>query len=204
MIIALCGFMTAGKTLAGKALAEKTGMRLIDLDQYIEQKEGLDMESIFREKGEEYFRMAEEASLKEIIDRTSPKETIDDAFPKETIANASLKETSIILSLGGGTPMNPACRALLKERTKCFFLTCSPKVLAERMLLLQNGRPLVKALLAEHPNSSPAEQLLLLETWATQKLQERLPLYQACSIKTIDTSNWDVDSITAQILSNIY
>ena len=185
MIIALCGFMTAGKTLAGKALAEKTGMRLIDLDQYIEQKEGMDMESIFREKGEEYFRLAEEASLKEIIDRASPK------------------ETSIILSLGGGTPMNPACRALLKERTKCFFLTCSPKVLAERMLLLQDGRPLVKALLAEHPNSSPAEQLLLLETWATQKLQERLPLYQACSIKTIDTSNWDVDSITAQILSNI-
>lgn len=195
MIIALCGFMTAGKTLAGKALAEKTGMGLIDLDQYIEQKEGMDMESIFREKGEEYFRLAEEASLKEIIYRASPKETIDDAFPKET---------SIILSLGGGTPMNPNCRALLKERTKCFFLTCSPKVLAERMLLLQNGRPLVKALLAEHPNSSPAEQLRLLETWATQKLQERLPLYQACSIKTIDTSNWDVDSITAQILSNIY
>lgn len=187
--------MTAGKTLAGKALAEKTGMGLIDLDQYIEQKEGMDMESIFREKGEEYFRLAEEASLKEIIYRASPKETIDDAFPKET---------SIILSLGGGTPMNPNCRALLKERTKCFFLTCSPKVLAERMLLLQNGRPLVKALLAEHPNSSPAEQLRLLETWATQKLQERLPLYQACSIKTIDTSNWDVDSITAQILSNIY
>ena len=179
--------MTSGKTLAGEALSEKTGRKLIDLDQYIEQKEGLDMESIFREKGEEYFRKKEEESLREIIDKASLKETID-------------KENDIILSLGGGTPMNPNCRALLKEKTKCFFLTCSPKVLAERMLLLQNGRPLVKSLLAEHPNSTKKQKLQILEAWATKKLQERIPIYQACSIQTIDTSIWDIESITSQIM----
>lgn len=178
MIIALCGFMTAGKTLAGEALSEKTGKTLIDLDQYIERKEGLDMESIFREKGESYFRKAEEESLREIIE----------------------SEDDIILSLGGGTPMNPNCRTLLKERTKCIFLVCSPKVLAARMLLLQDGRPLVKNLLAEHPNSSPEEKLQILENWAKAKLQERLPLYQECSVKTIDTSDWKIDHILEQIL----
>lgn len=180
MIIALCGFMTSGKTLAGEALSEKTGRKLIDLDQYIEQKEGLDMESIFGEKGEEYFRKKEEESLREILDT----------------------EDDIILSLGGGTPMNPNCRALLKERTKCFFLTCSPKVLAERMLLLQNGRPLVKSLLAEHPNSTKKQKLQILEAWATKKLQERLPIYQACSIQTIDTSDWNIERILKQITMN--
>ena len=170
--------MTSGKTLAGEALSEKTGKRLIDLDQYIEQKEGMDMESIFREKGELYFRKAEEESLKEILDT----------------------EDDIILSLGGGTPMNPHCRTLLKERTKCFFLTCSPKVLAERMLLLQNGRPLVKNLLAEHPNTTKEEQLQILEAWAKEKLQEREPIYKACSVKTVDTSDWRVEKIIGEIL----
>ena len=187
MIIALCGFMTSGKTLAGEALSEKTGRKLIDLDQYIEQKEGLDMESIFREKGEEYFRKKEEESLREIIDKASLKETID-------------KENDIILSLGGGTPMNPNCRALLKEKTKCFFLTCSPKVLAERMLLLQNGRPLVKSLLAEHPNSTKKQKLQILEAWTKEKLQERLPLYTHCSYKKVDTTVWNVEQITKEIL----
>ena len=178
MIIALCGFMTSGKTLAGEALSKKTGKRLIDLDQYIEQKEGLKMEDIFRIKGEPYFRKREKECLKHIV------ETEDD----------------IILSLGGGTPMNPKCSAILKEKTRCIFLTCSPKVLAARMLLLQDGRPLVKNLLANHKSSTPEEKLQILEQWAKEKLHEREPIYKACSVKTIDTSDWNVDRIIDEIL----
>ncbi|MBQ3382336.1 MAG: shikimate kinase [Bacteroidales bacterium] len=178
MIIALCGFMTSGKTLAGEALSKKTGKRLIDLDQYIEQKEGLKMEDIFKEKGEPYFRKKEEECLKQIVE----------------------KEDDIILSLGGGTPMNPNCSAVLKEKTRCIFLTCSPKVLAARMLLLQDGRPLVKNLLANHKSSTPEEKLQILEQWAKEKLQEREPIYKACSVKTVDTSGWDIEKILKQIL----
>lgn len=208
MIIALCGFMTSGKTLAGEALSEKTGRKLIDLDQYIEQKEGLDMESIFRKKGEAYFRKKEEESLKEIIEKASLKESVEDTSRKETVKSAPIKknlgkEYDIILSLGGGTPMNPKCAKILKEKTRCIFLTCSPKVLAERMLLLQDGRPLVKALLVKHPNSTKKQKLQILETWAKEKLQEREPIYKACSVKTVDTSDWDIESITAQIISSI-
>ena len=178
MIIALCGFMTSGKTLAGEALSEKTGRKLIDLDRYIEQQEGMDMESIFREKGEPYFRKREEECLKQIV------ETEDD----------------IILSLGGGTPINPNCSAILKEKTRCIFLTCNPKVLAERMLLLQDGRPLVKNLLANHKSSTPEEKLQILEQWAKEKLQEREPIYKACSVKTVDTSDWNIERIIGEIL----
>ncbi len=170
--------MTSGKTLAGEALSKKTGKRLIDLDQYIEQKEGLKMEDIFKEKGEPYFRKKEEECLKQIVE----------------------KEDDIILSLGGGTPMNPSCSAVLKEKTRCIFLTCSPKVLATRMLLLQDGRPLVKNLLANHKSSTPEEKLHILEQWAKEKLHEREPIYKACSVKTIDTSDWDIEKILKQIL----
>ena len=172
--------MTSGKTLAGEALSEKTGRKLIDLDRYIEQLEGMDMESIFREKGEPYFRKREEECLKQIV------ETEDD----------------IILSLGGGTPMNPRCAAILKERTRCFFLTCNPKVLAERMLLLQDGRPLVKNLLANHKSSTPEEKLQILEQWAKEKLHDREPIYKACSIQTIDTSDWNIERILKHITMN--
>lgn len=199
MIIALCGFMTSGKTLAGEALSEKTGIRLIDLDQYIEHKEGLKMEDIFKEKGEPYFREKEEQSLGEIVEAASRKESAEGV---SSGANAEIKE-DFILSLGGGTPMNPRCSAILKEKTKCIFLTCSPKVLAARMLLLQDGRPLVKNLLANRESSTPEEKLRILEQWAKEKLQEREPIYKACSIKTIDTSDWNIDSILDQILSSI-
>lgn len=178
MIIALCGFMTSGKTLAGQALSEKTGRTLIDLDQYIERKEGLRMEDIFRLKGENHFRQVEEESLREIIE----------------------KEDNIILSLGGGTPMNPKCSKILKEKTRCFFLTCNPKVLAARMLLLQDGRPLVKNLLANHKSSTPEEKLQILEYWAGQMLKKRQPVYSGCSVKTVDTTDWDIESIVSQIL----
>lgn len=180
MIIALCGFMTSGKTLAGEALSKKTGKRLIDLDQYIEQKEGLKMEDIFKEKGEPYFRKKEEECLKQIVE----------------------KEDDIILSLGGGTPMNPNCYDILKEKTRCIFLTCSPKVLAARMLLLQDGRPLVKNLLANHKSSTPEEKLQILEQWAKEKLQEREPIYKACSVKTVDTSDWNIERILKHITMN--
>ena len=109
-------------------------------------------------------------------------------------------EDDIILSLGGGTPINPNCSAILKEKTKCIFLTCSPKVLAARMLLLQDGRPLVKNLLANHKSSTPEEKLQILEQWAKEKLQEREPIYKACSVKTVDTSGWDIEKILKQIL----
>ena len=178
MIIALCGFMTSGKTLAGEALSEKTGKKVIDLDQYIEEKEEMKMEDIFKEKGEPYFRKAEEKALKQIVDT----------------------EDNIILSLGGGTPMNPKCSKILKEKTRCFFLTCNPKVLAARMLLLQDGRPLVKNLLANHKSSTPEEKLQILEQWAKEKLQEREPIYKACSVKTIDTSDWNIEKILKQII----
>ena len=169
--------MTSGKTLAGQALSEKTGLPLIDLDRYIEQKEGLDMEAIFSQKGEPHFRAVEEQSLREIIEN----------------------KDGIILSLGGGTPMNPRCACLLKEKTRCYFLCCSPKVLAARMLLLQDGRPLVKNLLAGHKGSTPKEKLRILELWAAEMLKDREQIYMQCSVKKIDTSDWDVEKILAQI-----
>ncbi len=62
----LCGFMGCGKSTIGALIAKKLGKELIDLDKYIEQREGMSIPEIFEQKGEPYFRSAESAALADL------------------------------------------------------------------------------------------------------------------------------------------
>ncbi|MBR1968601.1 MAG: hypothetical protein IKA11_04320 [Clostridia bacterium] len=64
--IVLIGMPGSGKTTVGKALAELLGREFIDTDLEIEKRENRDIPLIFKENGEEYFRAAESAVLKEV------------------------------------------------------------------------------------------------------------------------------------------
>jgi shikimate kinase len=59
----LVGFMGAGKSTVGRALARNLGWRFADLDEDIESREQLPIAQIFEERGEEAFRQAEAAAL---------------------------------------------------------------------------------------------------------------------------------------------
>ena len=74
--------MGVGKTTIGKRLAEKIFFPFMDLDTFIEQKEGKKISQIFKDKGEIYFRKKEREYLTELLKSSSP----------------------MVLSLGGGTP----------------------------------------------------------------------------------------------------
>lgn len=153
MIISLCGFMTSGKTLAGEAFSKEQGLPFIDLDQYIEKQEKKTVLEIFRTKGESYFRTLEVKSLQEII--AENEQNNSSKVEVSAKANSSSKEHStsakkdLILSVGGGTPMNPECAKLLKEKTFCIYLQCSPAVLGERLSYLYHNRPSAVDLLAQ-------------------------------------------------------
>ena len=56
MIIALLGYMGSGKSSIGAKLASDLGYNFIDLDFYIEQKEGLSISELFKIKGEIYLK----------------------------------------------------------------------------------------------------------------------------------------------------
>jgi shikimate kinase len=64
----LIGFMGAGKSSVGQALAELLGWSFEDLDQRIERREQSRVAEIFRDSGEVGFRRAEHAALKELLD----------------------------------------------------------------------------------------------------------------------------------------
>lgn len=66
--IFLCGFMGCGKSTVGKILGKKMNVQCVDLDKYIEDKEGMTIPEIFEKKGEPYFRSAETKALSEFAD----------------------------------------------------------------------------------------------------------------------------------------
>jgi len=64
--IYFCGFMGCGKSHMGRKLSEKLGCTLVDLDAYIEEKEGRTIPEIFAQDGEPHFRELEAKYIREM------------------------------------------------------------------------------------------------------------------------------------------
>jgi shikimate kinase len=86
----LVGFMGAGKSTVARALARRLDWRVEDIDARIEQAEQRDIPSIFRQSGEAYFRALERQALVDL-----------------------LPARGVVVATGGGTPVDPANRALM-------------------------------------------------------------------------------------------
>jgi len=87
--IALVGFMGAGKTTVGQALAGRLGWRFADLDQLVEARRGASIPEIFRLDGEKIFRHLEYSVLSETISETGSDRVVlalgGGAFPTERV-----------------------------------------------------------------------------------------------------------------------
>jgi shikimate kinase len=69
--IILVGFMGAGKSSVGRALALQLGWEFEDLDSRVEQRERRSVAEIFRGSGEAEFRRAEHGAMQELIAEVS-------------------------------------------------------------------------------------------------------------------------------------
>ncbi|MBT8271583.1 MAG: shikimate kinase [Flavobacteriaceae bacterium] len=123
MIITLLGYMGSGKSIIGSDLALKLGYGFLDLDDYIERKEGSTISDIFSEKGEIYFRRIESEYLRELLDN----------------------KKSIVLALGGGTPCYGSNmeRLLSCEHVITIYLKAVPETLVKRLEDEPDKRPLI-------------------------------------------------------------
>ncbi len=93
--IVLIGFMGAGKTTVGRALAQRLNWLFEDLDDRIVEREGRSVTEIFRNSGEPAFREAEHAALRGLL--------------SELHAGAAK-----VIALGGGAFAQKRNSALLK------------------------------------------------------------------------------------------
>ena len=112
MIIALTGYMGAGKTTVGGIVADALGCAFIDLDDVIVKKDGKGIPEIFAQDGEEAFRKMEADCLAKTIKKYS--------------------SSTVVLALGGGTVTCPGAPELLQKNTVCIWLKASIETLAER------------------------------------------------------------------------
>src|SRR5712672_2043696 len=75
--VVLIGFMGAGKTTVGRALARRLRWKFLDLDDVIEQREHMTVGEIFASSGEAVFRRMESAALTALLqDRAAGSDLI--------------------------------------------------------------------------------------------------------------------------------
>jgi shikimate kinase len=66
-VVVITGFMGAGKTTVGRALARLLGATFVDLDDAVREFEGRGPRELIDEEGEEYFREAETRALRRVL-----------------------------------------------------------------------------------------------------------------------------------------
>lgn len=118
----LVGFMGAGKSTIGRALAERLGVPFVDLDEAFEALSGLTIRRAFEERGEPWFREREAELLR----------------GTEVLPGA-------VVALGGGTFTFPENRAVVQRSGRSLFLDVPFAVIAARLGAKAADRPLFRS-----------------------------------------------------------
>ena len=119
--IFLIGYMGAGKTTLGKALARRMNLSYIDTDHYIENRYRKKISEIFSSEGEKRFRDIEHRILLEISE-------FED----------------IVISTGGGLPCFNDNMATMNNLGTTVYLETSEEELAARLGVSKNVRPVLE------------------------------------------------------------
>lgn len=130
----LVGFMGTGKSVIGRKLAALMQYEFIDSDDWIENREGMNIPEIFDSHGEDYFRRCE-------------RDFIEHGHP----------HSKTVVSCGGGLIIPEGMRERVQEKGLLFCLFASPETIIQRTRnnphrpLLQSDDPekRIRQLLAE-------------------------------------------------------
>ncbi|MBE6264815.1 MAG: shikimate kinase [Prevotella sp.] len=118
--IFIIGYMGAGKTTVGKALAKELNIEFYDLDWYIEARMRKTVKQIFDEQGEEGFRRIEKNMLHEVGEFEN-----------------------VIVSCGGGTPCFFDNMEFMNQQGETVYLKATPEVLYGHLKMGKTVRPLL-------------------------------------------------------------
>ena len=134
--VILIGYMGAGKTTVGKALAQDLGVTFYDLDWYISSRMHKTIAQLFEERGEEGFRQIERNMLHEVAE-------FED----------------VIISCGGGTPCFFDNIDYMNQQGPVVYLKAEPELLYKHLAMSKNDRPLLRGKSQEELITFIREQL---------------------------------------------
>ncbi len=118
--LVITGFMGTGKTTVGRLAADFLGLPFFDLDEAVEARTGMSIDTFIARRGEPAFRSLERAVL----------------------ADAA-RLSGAVVATGGGAPMDRATFAALAEGAETAVLVADPADLRGR-LVAGDGRPLLQ------------------------------------------------------------
>jgi len=120
MKIFLIGMMGSGKTKTGQKLAKALSYKFIDIDAFIEEKEGKSIPLLFKEIGETQFRELEHHYILKLQDYNN-----------------------VVISTGGGLPCFHDNMDLINKSGLSIYLQAEPSFLKSRLINNKNSRPLI-------------------------------------------------------------
>ena len=118
--IVLTGFMGTGKTSAGRLLGTRLGRRFVDMDDILVERFGKSIAEVFRDNGEEAFRVAEAQLCQELA-----------------------AEHELVISTGGGALVNEESRNALAATGTVICLHADEESILAR-LAAADDRPLMQ------------------------------------------------------------
>ncbi|EHO84540.1 shikimate kinase [Eubacterium infirmum F0142] len=158
----IIGFMGSGKTSLASELDKISENKKINVDALIEKKLGMSISEIFAIHGEAFFRKHEHELLSEIS-----------------------KHDNQIVDCGGGLPLTPENRKLIKTSGRCIYLKVSPNAVLQR-LKSDESRPLLE-------NKKSIKEISLM-------LDKRVPFYESIADISIETDNFTTKEIAEKLI----
>ncbi|MCI5856232.1 MAG: shikimate kinase [Agathobacter sp.] len=108
--IFLIGFMGSGKSTIARVLQKELGMQLVEMDARIVQEQGMSINDIFAQYGEDHFRDIESQLILTIG-----------------------KEGDTIVSCGGGVVVRPQNVDYMRKSGRIIYLKATPETIYERV-----------------------------------------------------------------------
>jgi shikimate dehydrogenase len=165
--VALVGFMGAGKSSVGKALARKMAKPLTDLDALVEKRAGKSVARIFKEDGEPAFRNLEKTATADIAGKSGQ-----------------------VIACGGGVLLDPSNITALKKSSVIVYLKASNTAILKRVSsgplrpLLADSEDFVTLITARKPLYEQSADITIDTTrigieHAADRIIERLGEYES-------------------------
>ncbi|MDI9498150.1 MAG: shikimate kinase [Bacillota bacterium] len=164
--IALIGFMATGKSSVGQSLAASLGIPFRDLDREIVTAAGMSIPEIFSRQGEAGFRALETRLLQKLACGSDP----------------------LLLATGGGVPLRPENRCLLRQGFVVIELTAEPETVQRRV-----GEAQDRPLLTGRNNSAAIRRLM----------EERRPAYEEVRHLQVAVDGLRIDEICLRLRSRL-